>query len=148
MQIGEKIKIIRENKKISQENMAKSLHVSYQAISNWERGKSYPDISNIIMISDLYNISLDELIREDKNYKDILLEKKVSGIVDTILNVIFFLCSVMILIYMMIENKLTSANSFYIILASLVIIHTSLDLLKLLPKKKRVVCSQGILDSN
>lgn len=99
MQIGEKIKIIRENKKISQENMAKSLHVSYQAISNWERGKSYPDISNIIMISDLYNISLDELIREDKNYKDILLEKKVSGIVDTILNVIFFLCAVTILIY-------------------------------------------------
>ena len=130
MQIGEKIKIIRENKKISQENMAKSLHVSYQAISNWERGKSYPDISNIIMISDLYNISLDELIREDKNYKDILLEKKVSGIVDTILNVIFFLCAVMILIYMIIENKLTSANSFYIILAILVIIHTSIDLLK------------------
>ena len=125
-----KIKIIRENKKISQENMAKSLHVSYQAISNWERGKSYPDISNIIMISDLYNISLDELIREDKNYKDILLEKKVSGIVDTILNVIFFLCAVMILIYMIIENKLTSANSFYIILAILVIIHTSIDLLK------------------
>ena len=135
MQIGEKIKIIRENKKISQENMAKSLHVSYQAVSNWERGKSYPDISNIIMISDLYNISLDELIREDKNYKDMLLEKKVSGIVDTILNVIFFLCAVMILIYMIIENKLTSANSFYIILAILVIIHTSIDLLKLLPKK-------------
>lgn len=135
MQIGEKIKIIRENKKISQENMAKSLHVSYQAVSNWERGKSYPDISNIIMISDLYNISLDELIREDKNYKELLLEKKVSGIVDTILNVIFFLCAVMILIYMMIENKLTSANSFYIILAILVIIHTSIDLLKLLPKK-------------
>lgn len=135
MQIGEKIKIIRENKKISQENMAKSLHVSYQAISNWERGKSYPDISNIIMISDLYNISLDELIREDKNYKDILLEKKVSGIVDTILNAIFFLCAVTILIYMIIENKFTSANSFYIILAILVIIHTSIDLLKLLPKK-------------
>ena len=135
MQIGEKIKIIRENKKISQENMAKSLHVSYQAVSNWERGKSYPDISNIIMISDLYNISLDELIREDKNYKDILLEKKVSGIVDTILNAIFFLCAVTILIYMIIENKLTSANSFYIILAILVIIHTSIDLLKLLPKK-------------
>ena len=135
MQIGEKIKIIRENKKISQENMAKSLHVSYQAVSNWERGKSYPDISNIIMISDLYSISLDELIREDNNYKDILLEKKVSGIVDTILNVIFFLCAVMILIYMIIENKFTSANSFYIILAILVIIHTSIDLLKLLPKK-------------
>ena len=49
-------------------------------------------------------------------YKDILLEKKVSGIADTILNVIFLLSAVMILIYMMIENKLTSGNSFYIIL--------------------------------
>ena len=86
------------------------------------------------MISDLYSISLDELIREDKNYKDILLEKKVSGIADTILNVIFLLSAIMILIYMMIENKFTSGNSFYIILIILVIIHTSVDLLKLLPK--------------
>lgn len=60
--------------------MAKSLHVPHQAVSNWERGKSYPDISNIIMISDLYSISLDELIREDKNYKDILLEKKAASV--------------------------------------------------------------------
>ena len=115
--------------------MAKSSHVSYQAVSNWERGKSYPDISNIIMISDLYSISLDELIREDKNYKDILLEKKALSIADTILNVIFLLCAVMISIYMMIENKLTSYNSFYIILTILVVIHASLDLLKWLPKK-------------
>lgn len=41
----------------------------------------------------------------------------------------------MILIYMMIENKLTSDNSFYIILTILVVIHTSFDLLKWLPKK-------------
>ena len=88
------------------------------------------------MISDLYSTSLDELIREDKNYKDILLEKKVSGIADAILNVIFLLCAVMILIYMMIENELTSDNSFYIILTILVVIHTSFDLLKWLPKKR------------
>ena len=60
--------------------------------------------------------------------KDILLEKKVLGIADTILNVIFLLCAVMIVIYMMIENKLTSDNSFYIILTILVVIHTSFDL--------------------
>lgn len=70
-----------------------------------------------------------------KNCKDILLEKKVLGIADTILNVIFLLCAVMLLIYMMVENKLTSDNSFYIILTILVVIHTSLDLLKWLPKK-------------
>ena len=79
---------------------------------------------------------MDELIREDKNYKDILLEKKVSCIADAILNIIFLLCAVMLLIYMMVENKLTSDNSFYIILTILVVIHTSLDLLKWLPKKR------------
>jgi len=79
---------------------------------------------------------LDELIREDKNYKDILLEKKVSCIADAILNIIFLLCAVMLLIYMMVENKLTSDNSFYIILTILVVIHTSFDLLKWLPKKR------------
>lgn len=79
---------------------------------------------------------MDELIREDKNYKDILLEKKVSCIADAILNIIFLLCAVMLLIYMMVENKLTSDNSFYIILTILVVIHTSFDLLKWLPKKR------------
>jgi len=68
MLIGEKIKIIREDRKISQEQMAKSLNVSGQAVSNWERGKGYPDISNIIRLSEIYDISLDELIREYKNY--------------------------------------------------------------------------------
>ena len=50
----------------------------------------------------------------------------------------------MILIYMMIENKLTSDDSFYIILTILVVIHTSFDLLKWLPKKAHVVGLQGI----
>ena len=50
---------------MSQSDLAKSLHVSYQAISNWERNKSYPDKENIIMISNLFNIPLDELMRDE-----------------------------------------------------------------------------------
>lgn len=71
---------------------------------------------------------------KDKNYKDTLLEKRVSGIADVVANVIFLLCAVMTLIYMLIENKITSDNYFYIILIILVIIHTSVGLLKFSPK--------------
>lgn len=68
MQLGEKIKHLRQSNKMSQSDLAKSLHVSYQAISNWERNKSYPDKENIIMISNLFNIPLDELMRDAQKY--------------------------------------------------------------------------------
>lgn len=135
MRIGEKIKIIRENKKISQEDMAKSLHVSGQAVSNWERGKGYPDISNIIMISDLYEISLDELIREDKNYKDVLLEKKVSKIVDLTINIILLIIATLAILYAYTTNKINENNHFAVIIGILIIIHTSIYLYKRLFKK-------------
>lgn len=68
MQLGEKIKHLRQSNKMSQSDLAKSLHFSYQAISNWERNKSYPDKENIIMISNLFNIPLDELMRDEQKY--------------------------------------------------------------------------------
>ncbi|WP_394457249.1 helix-turn-helix domain-containing protein (plasmid) [Leuconostoc suionicum] len=135
MRIGEKIKIIRENKKISQEDMAKSLHVSGQAVSNWERGKGYPDISNIIMISDLYEISLDELIREDKNYKDVLLEKKVSKIADLTINIILLIIATLAILYAYATNKINDNNNFAVIIGILIIIHISIYLYKRLFKK-------------
>ncbi|MFG1199797.1 helix-turn-helix domain-containing protein [Pediococcus acidilactici] len=64
MTLSLKIKHLRQSNKMSQSDLAKSLHVSYQAISNWERNKSYPDKENIIMISNLFNIPLDELMRD------------------------------------------------------------------------------------
>ena len=130
MFIGEKIKLVRESYQLSQEDMAKKLHVSYQAISNWERGKSYPDIANIIMLSDLYDISLDELIREDTDYKEVLLEKKLTNIIDLTINSILLLLALSILIYMFSANKLNSGNQFYIILTVIIIIHTIVDLSK------------------
>lgn len=68
MQLGEKIKNLRQSNKMSQSDLAKFLHVSYQAISNWERNKSYPDKENIIMISNLFNVPLDELMRDEQKY--------------------------------------------------------------------------------
>lgn len=82
MEIGEKIQLLRKEKQMTQNKVAEVLHVSTQAVSNWARGKGYPDIQNILQLSDLFDVSLDELIKEDVDFKDALLTKKVNGWMD------------------------------------------------------------------
>lgn len=67
MEIGSKIKEARLEKKLTQENVANILNVSRSTISSWEVGRSYPDLDNLVSISDLYDVSLDNLLREDAN---------------------------------------------------------------------------------
>ena len=65
MNIGQKLKNARLSTELTQESIAEKIGVSRQTISNWENDKSYPDIINVIALSNLYSISLDELLRED-----------------------------------------------------------------------------------
>lgn len=65
MEIGKKLKEARLGAKLTQEQAAERLFVSRQTISNWENEKSYPDIVSVIKLSDLYSISLDELLKGD-----------------------------------------------------------------------------------
>ena len=51
---------------MTQEMLAEMLSVSRQTISNWENGKSYPDIASIIVMSDVYHLSLDSLLKGDE----------------------------------------------------------------------------------
>lgn len=66
MNIGEKIRNAREENNLTQAQAAESLMVSRQTISSWENGKSLPDILSVIRMSDLYQMSLDELLKGDK----------------------------------------------------------------------------------
>jgi transcriptional regulator with XRE-family HTH domain len=66
MEIGKKLKETRLKCNMTQEQVSEMLYVSRQTISNWENEKSYPDIVSIIKLSDLYSISLDELLKGDK----------------------------------------------------------------------------------
>ena len=65
MEIGEKLKNSRMNAGMTQEQIAEQINVSRQTISNWENGKSLPDVISLIKISDLYQISLDDLLKGD-----------------------------------------------------------------------------------
>lgn len=66
MDIGSKIKDARVHAKLTQEAAAEYLGVSRQTISNWENAKTYPDILSVIKMSDLYVISLDHLLKEER----------------------------------------------------------------------------------
>lgn len=65
MEIKDKIQQLRKSKKLSQEKLAEELNISRQAIAKWESGETMPDINNLIQISDIFNISLDRLLKDD-----------------------------------------------------------------------------------
>lgn len=65
MTFGEKIRNIRNRERLTQQGLAEVLFVSRKTVSSWENGRSYPDIHTLIIISDRYNLTLDELLRED-----------------------------------------------------------------------------------
>lgn len=66
MEIGKQLKEARIKSHLTQEMVSEKINVSRQTISNWENEKSYPDIINIIELSNLYSITLDELIKGDE----------------------------------------------------------------------------------
>jgi len=65
MNFAEKLKAERKKKGWSQEELAEYLYVSRQSVSKWENGQNYPSIEIIIKLSDLFGVSIDELLRSD-----------------------------------------------------------------------------------
>lgn len=79
MDIGSRMKKYREEQNISQEELALKIFVSRQTISNWETDKSYPDIKSLIMLSNIFNVSLDNFIKKDiEEMRKIIDSKKIK----------------------------------------------------------------------
>ena len=88
MEIGNKILELRKSTGLSQEELAEKVGVSRQTISKWELGETSPDIKQAKELSKIFNISIDELVNNDR--KDIIIEKvsnteKLAGIIIKIL---------------------------------------------------------------
>lgn len=69
MILGQRIKEEREKRQWTQDYLAETLNVSRQAISKWEVGSTYPDIDRLVQISNLFGITLDNLIKGDDSLK-------------------------------------------------------------------------------
>lgn len=75
MNLGSQLKKFRESKSFSQEDVARKVGVTRQAVYKWESNKSYPDIDNLILLSDLYEVTIDELIKGSGDAREELDKK-------------------------------------------------------------------------
>ena len=91
MQVGKQIQHYRKEKNLSQDELAEIIFVSRQSISNWERGATYPDIQNLLLLSKVFEVSLDKLVKGDlETMKQIIHDQEFmryqkDGVVFTIL---------------------------------------------------------------
>ncbi len=75
MNLGSQLKKFRESKSFSQEDVARKVGVTRQAVYKWESNKSYPDIDNLILLSELYEVTIDELIKGSEDAREELDKK-------------------------------------------------------------------------
>ena len=71
MNLSQKLKSTREQANLSQQDVADSLNISRQSVSKWENGKACPDIDNLAILSELYGVSLDYLIKDNQEKPDV-----------------------------------------------------------------------------
>lgn len=79
MELGKQIKMYRLENKLSQEELADRIYVSRQTISNWENDKSYPDINSLVLLSEVFKVSLDKLIKGDVDVMKDVIQKEEVG---------------------------------------------------------------------
>lgn len=79
MELGKQIKEHRQEAHLSQEELANRVYVSRQTISNWENDKSYPDVNSLVLLSEIFQISLDNLIKGDiEIMKDVIQKEEIE----------------------------------------------------------------------
>ena len=105
MNLGTQIKKYRSALALSQEELAEKIFVSRQSVSNWENSKTYPDIKSLLMLSELFEISVDELIKGDVN----TMKKEISEQEQTEFqrdNTVFAVLMTMVLVFPIPLSKL------------------------------------------
>ena len=126
MEIGKKLKNARIEAGLTQEKAAEKIDVSRQTISNWENEKSYPDIISVIALSDLYSVSLDELLKGDQKMAEHLEEstnvvksnKKLTGAI---------LLNIILMILLIALNMLLPEGTYYLVIVFCVVIGIALS---------------------
>lgn len=108
--VGQKLQIARNKQELTQEHIAQQLQVSRQTISNWENNKSYPDIVSLITLSELYQISLDQLLKGDKAMIE-HLSKSTNTVASNRRLLTAIILNIIILIAFILFNSLITQNT-------------------------------------
>ncbi|MGC6770438.1 helix-turn-helix domain-containing protein [Enterococcus sp. LJL51] len=100
MELGEKLKVKRQEFNFTQQDLADKLHVSRQTISNWEVSRSYPDIESLIQLSEIFSVSLDVLLKGDQK---MIISLKRKNLLEVLYMVFNGMLAVSILLCMSID---------------------------------------------
>ena len=128
MEIGKKLKNARMEAGLTQEKAAEKTGVSRQTISNWENEKSYPDIISVIELSNLYSISLDDLLKGDERMMEHLEES--TNVVKSNQKLIgAIILNIVLMILLIALNMLLPEGTYYLVIVFCVVIMSSSALL-------------------
>lgn len=107
MSLAENLKLHREKKNMSQNEVAEKLHITRQTVSKWETGKCYPDFDNLIRISNIYEASIDELLKDEKSelLKNQKIKHKDKSLIFLFLSIISFILPFGIIIAIFLIRK-------------------------------------------
>lgn len=122
MNFAEKLKRCRETTNLTQLEVAERLHVSRKTISSWENERSFPDANSLVQLSDIYHVSVDDLIRDDR----LLEHYEEQGKRDKNANRLFlysYWCEIILLIFGYFE--LMKIGGFHVLLVSPLLIINS-----------------------
>ena len=106
MEVGNQIKKYRQSINLTQEELAEKIYVTRQTVSNWEYGKNYPDLNSLIMLCDLFNISLDILVKGDviemkkQVVQDDVRKFKRDSVIFTVLMIVTLLSAIPLFLYL------------------------------------------------
>lgn len=134
MEIGKKLKDARNHSGFTQEQAAEKINVSRQTISNWENEKSYPDIISVIKLSDLYSISLDDLLKGDTKMIE-HLEESTNTVKSSRALISAILANIMLVIILIVLNVFIPENQYYLAGVFCLVIMSSSALLYQIIKK-------------
>jgi transcriptional regulator with XRE-family HTH domain len=67
MKFQDKLQELRKMNKLSQEELAEQIGITRQAVAKWESGQAYPDITNLIRLSEVFKITIDRMVKEEDN---------------------------------------------------------------------------------
>ena len=105
MEFSSKIREVRKKENLTQEEFAEKIFVSRNAVAKWETNRGYPDIQNLITISDIFEISLDELIKKDKNVKNKIIAES-SSKKWHLLVIIYLITIILYILYFLFAHKI------------------------------------------
>lgn len=137
MDIGKIIKEKRSEHNLTQEDLAQEFFVTRQLVSKWENGKSYPDLKQVVQLSELFDISLERLLKEDTEMVEELnfdtKRKKIFKILSILITVIVILAIAFLGVIRWIDTVFLTADDIQI---------TKITK-RVLPEKERIIERTG-----